>query len=104
MGNGSQAEQQDVRAVKNYDPNRPIELHSAVVLCLAEENREGYLIITTNNLSGAWISLRRNRLLCDVSLSNYVPCRGDSSYDKQKDNIMVNNIFHATINLIIIFL
>ena len=31
MGNGSQAEQQDVRAVKNYDPNRPIELHSAVL-------------------------------------------------------------------------
>ena len=31
MGNGSQAEQQDVRAGKNYDPNRPVELHSAVL-------------------------------------------------------------------------
>ena len=35
MGTGSQAEQQDVRPGKNYDPNRPIELHSAV-LGLAE--------------------------------------------------------------------
>ena len=35
MGDGSQAEQEDVRTGKNYDPHWPIELHSAV-LCLAE--------------------------------------------------------------------
>ena len=31
MGTGSQAEQQDVRAGKNYDLNRPIESQSAVL-------------------------------------------------------------------------
>ena len=50
MGNGSQAEQQDVRAGKNYDPNRPVELHSAVLW--QRRTEEGYLIITTNNLVG----------------------------------------------------
>ena len=30
-GDGSQAEQQDVTPGKTYDPNGPIELHSAVL-------------------------------------------------------------------------
>ena len=37
MGTGSQAEQEDVRTGKNYDPHWPIELHSNVLSGIGEE-------------------------------------------------------------------
>ena len=37
MGTGSQAEQEDVRPGKNYDPHWPIELHSTVLSGIGEE-------------------------------------------------------------------
>ena len=37
MGTGSQAEQEDVRPGKNYDPHLPIELHSTVLSGIGEE-------------------------------------------------------------------